>query len=276
MEWNWLLGLIYGSVSGLFEFLPVSPHVHQQALLKMTGAGNPGGISLAVHLGALAAVIFAYLPTISKFARERKIANQPKKNRRRQPDAVSLMQMRLLKISLIPVLLSCILATWLSGYINRLWVLTILTVINGIVIMLPHYMVRANKDARTLSPLDAALVGLGGMIGAVPGFSRMGVMTAVSSMRGADWKFGLDFAYLLSIPVLAAMCILDLSMLVFTQQTLTSSMLLPAVFAAVGAFAVGFPAIRLMGFLAVKSSYEGFAYYNWGLAMFIMILYLIG
>lgn len=277
MDWNWLLGLIYGSISGLFEFLPASPHVHQQALQKLTGAAAAGHcMALAIHLGALGAVIFAYLPTISRFIRERKISHQPKRTRRRQPDAVSLMHMRLLRISLIPVLLSCMCAPWLNRYISRMWVLAILVVLNGIVILLPHYMVRANKDAKTISPLDAVLMGMGGMLGAIPGFSRIGTMTAVSSMRGVDWKFGLDFAYLLSIPVLAALCIMDMGMLIFTQEALSGAILLSAILACAGSFAMGYAAIRLMGFLAVKTSYEGFAYYNWGLAMFVMILYLIG
>ena len=79
-----------------------------------------------------------------------------------------------------------------------------------------------------------------------------------------------------SIPVLAVICIVDLGMLLFAREAISWAMLLPCVLACAGAFAFGVPAIRLMNFLAVKNSYEGFAYYNWGLAMFIMILYLIG
>ena len=41
MDWNWLFGLIYGTLGGFFEFLPVSPLLHQKVLLKLTGLDIP-------------------------------------------------------------------------------------------------------------------------------------------------------------------------------------------------------------------------------------------
>lgn len=277
MEWNGLWGLIYGLLSGLFEFLPVSPQVHQQVLLKLTGLKAPGhGLALAVHIGALAAVILSYYPKIGKLLRERKIASRPKRSRKRQPDPVSLMELRLLRIASVPVILSCLLAPWLGQYVTGLWLLAILAAVNGIAVLLPHYMARANKDARSLSPLDVLLVGFGGVVGAVPGLSRMGILTSVGSMRGADRRFCLDFAFLVSVPALAALCIGDLLMLLFSGDAQAGAMFFPGVLACLAAFGAGFAGIRLMQFLAVKNDYESLAYYNWGLAMFTFIIYLIG
>lgn len=277
MEWNWLLSLVYGALGGLFEFLPVSPQVHQEAFRKLTGLATPGcRLSLAVHLGALAAVVLSYYGSVSKLLREQKILSQPKRRRMRQPDLVSLMQLRLLKIAAVPVTLSCLLASWLSQYVDRLWLLAILTVLSGIAVLLPHYMSRANKDARALSPLDATLIGLGGMLGAVPGFSRPGMMTSIASMRGADRQFGLDFTYLLMIPALAALCVGDLGMVVFGDTAKAGVSFFAGIMACMAAFGAGFAGIRLMRFLAVKAGYESLAYYSWGLAMFTFILYLIG
>ena len=277
MEWNWLLGLIYGALGGLFEFLPVSPQVHQEVFRKLTGLGEGGyGLSFAVHLGALAAVILSYYGSISKLFHEQKIAGQPKRRRKRQPDFVSLMQLRLLKIAAVPVILSSLMAHWVGQYVNRMWLLAILTVLSGIVVLLPHYMSRANKDARALSPLDATLIGLGGILGALPGFSRVGALTSVASMRGADRQFGLEFTYLLAIPALAALCVGDLGMLIFTGAPQTGVSFLAGILACIAAFGAGFAGIRLMRFLAVKDGYESLAYYSWGLAMLTFILYLIG
>lgn len=277
MDWNWLLGLVYGALGGLFEFLPASPLVHQEVFRKLTGVENAGyGLSIAVHLGALAAVIVSYYASIGKLSAERKIAGQPRRKRTRQPDIVSLMQLRLLRIAAVPVSLSCLLAPWLSQYVNELWVLAILTVLSGIVLFLPHYMSRANKDARSLSPLDATLIGLGGVLGAVPGFSRVGALTAVASMRGADRQFSLEFVYLLAIPALAALCIGNLGMLIFAGTSQTGPSLIVWLMACAAAFGAGLAGIRLMRFLAVKDGYESLSYYNWGLAMVTFILYLIG
>ena len=276
MEWNGLSGLIYGFFSGLFEFLPVSPQVHEQVIMKLMGLPDGGcGLSLAVHLGALAAVIASYYASISKLAREQKIATQPKRNRKRQPDCVSLMKLRLLRIAAIPMVLSSLIAPWLMQYFGRMWLVAILAVLSGVVVLLPHYMTRANKDARTLSPLDATLIGMSGILGAIPGFSRVGFLTSVASMRGADRQFALEFTYLLMLPTLAALCAGDLGMMIFAGAAATVPFFAAAL-ACAAAFGAGFVGIRLMRFLAVKVGYESLAYYTWGIAMFSFVLYLIG
>lgn len=276
MEWNGLSGLIYGFFSGLFEFLPVSPRVHEQVLLKIMGLKDAGyGLSLAVHLGALAAVIVSYYASISKLIREQKIAGRPKRNRKRQPDFVSLMKLRLLKIAAVPTVLSSLAAPWLSQYFGRMWLVAILTALSGVVVLLPHYMTRANKDARTLSPLDATLIGVGGILSAIPGFSRVGLFTSVASMRGAEREFALEFTYLLMIPALTALCAGDLGMIIVAGAS-AGVPFFAGVLACAAAFGAGFAGIRLMRFLAVKAGYESLAYYTWGIAMFSFVLYLIG
>lgn len=277
MQWNWLLGLVYGAFSGLFEFLPASPQVHQILVRKLTGVGAPGyGMSLAVHLGVLGAVILAYYARITKLYREQKLSKQPRRSRKRQPDVVSLMQIRLLKTAAVPVVLSCFLTPWLGRYMGRLWLMALMAILCGIVVLLPHYMTRANKDARSISPLDALLIGLSGMFGALPGFSRVAAMLSVGSMRGVDREFGLDFTYLLTIPALVALCITDLAMIIIVGDPQAGLLFIPGVLACVAAFGCGFAGIHLLRFLAVKVGYESFAYYNWGLALFALIIYLIG
>ena len=277
MEWNGLFGLIYGLLGGFFEFLPVSPQANQAVMLKVSGLNAPGyGMSLAIHIGALAAVLLSYYGRISKLFREQKIAARPKRNRKRQPDFVSLMELRLLKIAAIPVTASCLIMPWLSRFFDQLWMLVLLTVLNGVFILLPHYMARANKDARSLSPLDASLMGAGGILGILPGVSRVGVLTSVGSMRGADRQFGLDFAYLLSVPAIGALCIGDLAMMAIAGDPQAGALFFPGVLACIAAFGAGVAGIQLMRFLAVKNGFESLAYYNWGLAMFGFIIYLIG
>lgn len=275
MEWNVLYGLLYGLIGAMAEFLPVSPDVHQTLMLKLTGLDIPGyGMSLAVHLGALAAVILASYKRLAKLLQERKILTQPKRKRQRQPDVSSIMEWRLLTIAAVPLVLSCVAVPWLQQYFSRLWVLALVVLVNGALVLLPHYMTRANKDARSLSPLDVTLMGMSGVLGAVPGMSRVGLVSAVASMRGADRQFALDFTYLLSIPVLAALCIVDIVM-IFSAGT-PGALLLPGILACLAAFGAALVGIKLMRFLAVNVGYESLAYYNWGVAMFTFVIYLIG
>ena len=277
MDWNGLFGLIYGLLGGFFEFLPVSPQVHQTVFLKLAGLESPGyGLSFAVHIGALVAVILTHYDRLSKLMREQRISTQPKRRRKRQPDFISLMELRLLKTAAVPVILSCLLTPWLSRYMSRLWVMTLLVILNGIFVMLPQYMARANKDSRSMSPLDASLIGAGGILAAMPGISRIGVLTSVASMRGVDRQFGLDFACLLSVPALIALCVGDLAMMVIGSNSQAGALFIPGMLACIASFGAAMAAIRLMRFLSVKNGYESLAYYNWGLAMFAFVIYLIG
>ena len=277
MDWNGLFGLIYGLLGGFFEFLPVSPQVHQTVFLKISGLESPGyGLSFAVHLGALAAVIMAHYDRLSRLMREHKISTQPKRRRKRPSDFATLMELRLLKIAAVPVALSCLLTPWLSQYLGRLWILALLVVLNGILVILPQYMTRANKDALSLSPLDVTLIGAGGILGALPGISRVGVLTSVASMRGVDSRFGLDFAFLLSVPALIALCIADFAMMVIGGNPQAGALFFSGILACIASFGAAMAAIQLMRFLSVKNGYESLAYYNWGLAMFAFVIYLIG
>lgn len=278
MEWSVISALIYGALGGLFEFLPVSPEIHQKLMLKLTGlTPSDSSLSLAVHIGALLAMILACYGKIGKLYREQKIAALPHRHRKRQPDTVSLIEIRLLKTAGIPAALSCFLAAFLQSYLNRFWLLAILVFFNGIVIALPQYMTRANKDTRSVSPLDVFLMGLSGVIGMLPGFSRMGVLYSVGAMRGMDRQYCLDFTYILAIAWLAALCVVDIGVMVFSGGVaFTGTTFFNGVFACVAAFGAGFGGIQLMRFLIVKNDLGGFAYYNWGLAMFAFIFYLIG
>lgn len=277
MEWNWLLSLIYGAIGGFFEFLPVPPGAQQSLLLKLSGAEDTGWLRLPVYIGCLLAVFLFYYSRLAKIQREKRIAAIAVRKRKRQPDTTSLMESRLLRTAMIPLLISVVLIPWLSQYFRRIWVLAIILCINGAVILLPQYLSGSNKDARSLSPLDAFLVGLGGFLGVIPGMSRMAGMIACGKIRGCDQQYALDFTYLLSIPALALMCVTEVVVLVMGGAGAFSGwMILYGLLAFVGAAAAAMAGIQLMRFLAVKIGFSGFAYYSIGLGMFTFILYLIG
>lgn len=278
MEWNWLMSLIYGAIGGFFEFLPVPPNAQQQLMMRLTGiTEDVSALTLPVHIGCLLAVFFLYYSRLAKIRREKRIAAIPPRRRKRQPDVVSLMEAKLLRFGAIPLIIAAIVTQVLTGYFKRIWVLAILVCLNGIIILVPQYMSGSNKDARGLSPLDALLIGLSGMLGVIPGLSRVAAMIACAKMRGADQQFAIDYTFLLLIPVLVAACLVDVVFLVLGGASLFSGwMLLHGFLAMLSASACAFAGITLMRFLAVKVGFSSFAYYSFGLGMFTFILYLIG
>lgn len=275
MEWNWLSSILYGIVAGICEFLPISAETHQVLGSQLLGLpAVPGGLSLGVHLGGVLAVIVSFYSYMERLHREKKIAAIAPRKRKRQPDVASLMEIRLLKVAVIPTVLSCVAAPFLRNLVSLRWAIALLTALNAFVVLLPQYTRTANKDSRSLSGLDALLMGLSGILGAVPGISRIGMMTTVGSTRGADRSFTLNFTYLLSLPVLIGMSVGDVWMLLSGAGAGIG--FFSGVLAFLTSFGTGLAGIRFMQFLAVRVGYSAFAYYGWGLSMMIFILYLIG
>lgn len=278
VDWNWLHSLIFGLIGGFFEFLPVPTDAQQYLVMRMSGIAEPYGIStLCAHLGCLFALYFSCYSRIAKLRRENKIASIPMRKRKRQPDPVSLMESKLLRFGIVPFALTAVVAPLIAPYFGREWVRTILLLLNAAIIIAPQYFSGSNKDARSLSPLDSVLIGLGGIVGAIPGVSSIAGALSVAKIRGTDQQYSLDFVYLLFIPTMLAMCVADVVLLVLAGGSgLDGWAFLHGLLTMVSAAAAAFGGITFMRFLSVKIGFSGFAYYSVGLSMFTFILYLIG
>ena len=98
MEWNWLHSLIFGFISGFAEFLPVSADAHQFLFSYVTGAGDELlGFRLISHISVLATLAFSCRKQTNRLSRERRIATAPAKRRRRQPDKLAMLDMKVLR-----------------------------------------------------------------------------------------------------------------------------------------------------------------------------------
>lgn len=275
MEINWLQSLFFGLISGFAEFLPISSEAHRRLFHLLTGTEAYPLMNLAVHSGAFLALLLCCLPQISKLQRESRIASIPARRRKRQPDLRSMKDLRFLKTAVVPMLLGFAAWPFVKDAVSSLWLTAILLTVNGIVLYLSPYFPSGNKDSHSVSGLDAFLTGLAGALGAVPGISRLSVLTAAGQLRGCDRRYILDTGLLLCIPAMVVMIILDLVSLFTAGIAFSGSWLLPSALAGIIAFPAGYFAITFIRFLSVKVGFSGFAYYSWGAAMFTFILYLM-
>lgn len=275
MELNWLQSLFYGFLSGLTEFLPVSAEAHRCLYLALLGMpAEESGLLLASRLGSLAAVFFCTLPLITKLSREHSAYGAARQRRSRQPDSRSIASLQLLKTAVFPVLLGLVLLRFVAPVSQRLWLLALMMVINGIVLYIPQHLPSGNKDSLSLNTTDALLIGLAGIAGVVPGVSRLGMMSSVAEMRGADRRYSLDMCLVLCLPVLLALSVLD-GFAVLTAGGLTFLSILRYLCSAAASFGGAYLSIFTMRSISFKSGYSGFAYYCWGLALSTFILFLM-
>ncbi len=247
MELSWLESLFYGLLSGFAEFLPISAEAHRGLYLLLVGAGDDPATRLAVHLGALIAVLVSCGAYLQKLMRQRRIAAIPKAKRKRQPDVRSLKDLRLLKTAAVPIFLWFAAYPFVSGLNDRLWFLALLLAVNGLVQYLPQRFPTGNKDSRNFAASDSLLLGLSSGAGVVPGISRMGAGLSLASLRGMDRLVSLELCFLLFLPAAAGLIGFDCYGIV--TGGMTGFSLLKFLTAAIASFFGGCGSIFCMRFV---------------------------
>lgn len=275
MPGNFIYHLIYALISGFTAFFGVDASAHQRLLDLFSGAGQPDTrMSLALRLGSLAALLLTCGPRLRRIMRERRHSIRSRRLKR-QPDPMAQLDLKLLRTALVPVLVGVLLysggSSWISGFLP----LSLVLLLNTLVQFLPRVANSGNKDGRSVSPLDGILLGGSSILGAIPGFSRMGCMLTAGAVCGLDRIYALEMSLLLSIPALLGLLVFDVIAVVAAKAALSIGALALYLLYAVVAFLTGWLSIVLMRYLAQKIGFTGFAYYSLGLSLLSFIFYLV-
>ena len=274
---NVLESVIFGLFSGLSDVLPVSSQAHKAMILKIFGekAENPV-LRLLIHIAILAALYYSCSPHITRIIRQLKLSRIPKRKRKRPLDVQLLMEFKLLRTMLIPVLLSLLLYNKTSGWGLKLNLTAIFLLLNGIILYLPNLLPTGNKDARSMSGLEGLLMGVGASLSVLPGVSSVAGSLSVASVCGAERTFALNMTYLMHMVLTVALIAFDLAAVVAAGVSGISVMvLLGYILAAAAAFGGTYLGIRMMRVLAVNIGFSMFAYYSFGAALLSFVLYLM-
>lgn len=276
MGLSWLQNLIYGLISGLTEFLPVSAQAHQTMMLRLFGVADAGNLTgFMVRVSVLLALFLNCRDHIEHLRREQRLKMIPVGRRKRQPDPRKILELRLLKSALIPALLGFLFYSQIRQYNQNLLLIAFLLIVNGIVLYYPQTTRSGNKDARSMTGFDSILLGIGGSLGLVAGFSRVGLMTSVAAIRGADKEHSFNWALLLSLPVLMVYLVLDgIAVISSGAGALGLMAAIGYALAALGAFIGASLSLHMMRSFSRKVGFSGFAYYCWGAALFTFIMFL--
>lgn len=276
MDLNWLQSILFGLVSGLTDILPVSAQAHKAILLKLFGfSDEPAILRFMIHLATLACLYYCCQTQILRISRQLHLARIPKKRRKRPLDTRTLMDFKLLRMMVIPVILSLLLYQKTSVWNHKLNWISVFALVNAVILYLPVLMPSGNKDSRSFSPVEGLLIGFGGAMSIVPGISSVGATTSIFLLRGADRTFALNLTLLLQMAVTAGALVMD----VFTMWSVgISSISFGAVFccilAAAAAFVGTFLGIKALRMMAANIGFNSFAFYSLGLALISFILFL--
>ena len=276
MDLSWLQSTVLGFLSGLTDILPVCAQAHKAILLKMFGSDvEPPVMRLMIHLATLAALYYCCSAQIMRMNRQLKLAKVPKKRRKRPVDVRVIMDFRLLRVTLIPLVLVYLIYSKTSVHNMALSWIALYTLLNAVILYLPVLLPTGNKDSRTFSPFEGILMGLGASLSIIPGVSAIGSMNAVGSLCGGDRTYVLNMSFLVQMAVTLLLIVYDVMLLLeIGAGTISFAILLSYLLSAAAAFAGVFLGVRVMRALAANVGFNGFAYYSLGLALFTFIFYL--
>jgi len=272
------MSLFLGLVQGIAEFLPISSSGHLsifQNLFNMNYAEDDHLLfTVLLHFGTLISICAVYRSELKtmlsdgiEYIRMRTDSDKDEPVTLKAP-ARSLL---FVLVGTIPMLFTLF---FLSG-VKRLFLSTgfigfALLITGGLLFVSDKFIVRGNKTEKTITLLDAVIIGIAQAVAVLPGLSRSGTTIVVGLSRGLSGSYAVRFSLLLSIPAVLGATILELFSAIRKGADFS---LLPTYLAGfVIAVVVGFFAIQVIRRLVAKSGFGKFAYYCWAVGLLALIL----
>lgn len=274
---NLFSSVIYGFVSGLSEVFPVSAQANQMVMRQLFGVTQKEPVrDLLVHIAILLGVLLACRGMFTKIRREQVMAHRLRRNPSQIRSLKGVYDMRLISSAMPVMLIGLFFALFMGDFYNKRPLFCLMLLLNGALSMIPVHRHQGNRDARSLTSLEGILVGLAGALSAVPGISRNGAIMFVALTCEADKQNGLNWALILTVPAMIMMILVDfISMFTVGVGVITLLTVLGYLLSAVAAFGGTYVGVSLIRVIVRDADYAGFAYYDFGLALFSFALYLI-
>ena len=273
-----LLGsLLYGLVSGLAEIFPVSAQANQLVLRNLMGIPNKEPIrDLLVHIAILASVYIACRGMFAKIRREQVLAYRMRRNPSQVHALKGVYDMRLVKSAAPIMMIGLLVGFFLPNIYQRRLLFSLVLLLNGAITLIPIYLHQGSRDARSLSGADGLLIGFAAALSAIPGISRNGAIMAATIVREADKKNAVYWSFMLAVPAMAVLILTDFIVIFTVGVGKVVFMTFVGYLVSAGAAFVGtYLAVSLIKVMIQRSDYTVFAYYDFGLALFTFIMYLI-
>lgn len=269
---SYLSAIFLGLVQGMAEFLPISSSGHLaffQNFFQLEEADL--FFDVLLHLGTLIAVFVAYWSDIAAliraffglFQKNQTTAQQ----RAARPD---LRMILLIIVATLPLVVILPIKNKVETLYSNTIFIGFALIVTGLILFLSDRISHGKKTIREATIADALFIGVGQALAVVPGLSRSGTTISAGLVRGFQREFAVKFSFLLSIPAVLGANLL--SLIDAVKAGIDTSLLPVYLVGVLVSMVSGYAAIRLLKFIARKSSFGGFAYYCWGAGLVTLIL----
>ena len=187
-------------IQGLTEFLPISSSAHLILPSQLFGWSDQGlAFDVAVHIGSLGAVLFAFRQEIWRILR----AWFTQFGERGQTPE-SRLGWAVIVATVPAVIIGLLIEDWVESAGRSVLVIATTTIVFGVLLGI------ADKRGSRVRPIEkmtlktALLIGLAQAIALIPGTSRSGITMTAALMLGFTRQDAARFSFLLSIPLILA------------------------------------------------------------------------
>ena len=273
-----LNAIVLGLIQGIAEFLPISSSGHMSVLGNLFDVVtvNDGHLlfDAMLKLGALAAVVVVYWQDIRDIFFEVLgmigIGPQADQRKERYPFARLFV---MLFVATLPLFLVLPVIKRINTLNSRNVFIGAALVLTGGMLYVSDRMTPGRKSERSMTLLDALIIGICQCVSVIPGLSRTAATITGGISTGLKPDFALKFSFLLSLPAMFGAVILRLAD-AFGQGVDVHN---------IPAYLVGMLASMLSGIGAIcfmrkffeKGKFGGFAYYCWVFGVLSIILTMI-
>ena len=273
--WN---AVLLGLVHGVAEFLPISSSGHISIINNLFNMSSTSGehlfFDVLLQLATIIAVVIVYWQDIVamfyellSFVNLGPLAGLP---RERYPAARLFL---MIVMGTLPLFLVLPLNERLNGLYDRNIFIGVMLILTGCLLYVADKMTPGKKSERSMTILDALLIGLCQSVATIPGLSRSGATITAGIATGLRKDFAVKFSFLLSVPAVLGALILKLVAAVKAGIAWAS---VPAYLVGmVVALLAGVGSIYVVKYIASKGRFGGFAYYCWVAGVLGIILSMI-
>jgi len=247
--------IILGIIQGLAEFLPISSSGHIEIGKKLLGVcefEESLTFTIVVHFATVLSTLIIFRKDIVQIVKK---LFEFKWN-------VETKFVTFILVSMIPLLaIGLPLKNTLenSGMFNcHILLVGAMLILTGILLL---STIKAKQSNKELSYGAAILIGLAQAIALLPGISRSGSTISTGLLLGIDRSTMARFSFLMVIPPILGMTLLDVKDLIETPESLEAATITPLIGGFIAAFVTGLLACTLMIKIVKKGKIQYFAYY---------------
>ncbi|RLC48351.1 MAG: hypothetical protein DRH70_01235 [Candidatus Coatesbacteria bacterium] len=265
--------VLFGTLQGLTEFLPVSSSGHLAVFHKLFGAAVKSMVPMGViaHVGTLLAVLIYFRKDLLMFVRVlspkalSSVARRPSQLFVAQPpqdEHAKLSYQRILAMIVVGTLPAAVIGFAFKGTIERAFasvkLIGVMFLVTGIVLLLTRLRQQGERTVWHAWLLSALLIGTAQALAITPGISRSGFTIAAGIFLGLRRDFAARFSFLLSIPAIAGAFVLEFGDI---ARALTTQGAAEMLLIFLAAFAVGYVSIAVLLRIVSRGRLHLFGFY---------------